>query len=207
MTEISDRRRLVVELAAHLATQGGDPLGPHSLAVTEGRIKGYQKCKPRSSSCGDLLHCVAFAAGYRGRAMNRDEHTGWISGVNLSRWFAPPRDHARIWKPRLDDLKPGDFLCYDYTTGAAHGAVFLGSGLTEDGDRVALTADYGQPGGKLHTCRVLQCETSLALRGRVVSCAVSLDALAFEAAPETVLGWLGRHGLPLEPFCPIEYLA
>jgi hypothetical protein len=207
MIEISDRRRLVVELAAHLATQGGDPLGPHSLAVTEGRIKGYLKLKPPSSSCGDLLHCVAFAAGYRGPAMNRAEHRGWTSGVNLSRWFVPPLDHARTWKPKLADLQPGDFLCYDYTVPSAHGVVFLGSGVTSEGDRVALTADAGQPGIKLRTCPVLQGATSLALRGRVVSCSVSLDALTFEADPETVLGWLARHGLPLEPICPIEYLA
>jgi hypothetical protein len=208
MTEISDRRRLVVELAAHLATHGTDPLGPFSVAVTEGRIAGYLACKPKpSSSCGDLLHCVAFAAGYRGPAMNRTEHLGWVSQVNLARWFCPPLDHARTWNPRLEDLKPGDFLCYDYKLKSAHGAIFLGSGETEDGARVALTADAGQPGIKLRTCRVLQGATSLALRGRVVSCSVSLDALAFEADPETVLGWLGRHGLPIEPFCPIEYLA
>lgn len=196
------RRRLVVELAAHLATHGTDPLGPYSVAVTEGRIAGYLRLRPPSSSCGDLLHAVAFAAGYRGAAMNRDEHTGWRAGVNLSRWFVPPLEHERTWKPRLADLQPGDFICYDYTLPTAHGAVFLGAR-----DGVALTADYGQPGGALRTCAVLQGATSLALRGRLVSCSVSLDALTFDAPPETVPGWLARHGLPVEPVCPQEYLA
>ncbi|MCK9629684.1 MAG: hypothetical protein M0R37_13965 [Bacteroidales bacterium] len=204
---IDARRRLVVELAAHLATQGGDPLGPFSVAMTEGRIAGYMRLKPPSSSCGDLLHCVAFAAGYRGPAMNRTEHLGWVAGVNLSRWFVPPLDHERTWKPKLADLQPGDFICYDYTVPTAHGAVFLGSGVTEAGEPVALTADAGQPGIRLRTCPVLQGATSLALRGRIVSCSVSLDALTFDAEPETVPGWLARHGLPVEPVCPQEYLA
>jgi len=204
---VNDRRRLVVELAAHLAANGREPLGPFSVAVTEGRIAGYLRCEPPSSSCGDLLHCVAFAAGYRGPAMNRTEHRGWLPGVNLSRWFVPPLGHDRKWKPRLADLQPGDFLCYDYTTPRAHGAVFLASGVTPDGVPVALTADYGQPGGALRTCPVQDGATSLLLRGRLVSCAVSLDALAFEADPETVPGWLARHGLPVDPVCPAEYLA
>lgn len=204
---MNDRRRLVVELAAHLAANGEDPLGPFAHAVTEGRGRGYVALKPPSTSCGDLLHCVAFAAGYRGPAMNRAECRGWTPGVNLSRWFVPPLTHARLWKPRLADLQPGDFLCYDYTTPRAHGAVFLGAGTTPAGLRVALTADFGQPGGKLYTCPVQDGATSLLLRGRLVSCAVSLDALAYEADPETVAGWLERHGLPVEPVCPLEYLA
>ena len=204
---MNDRRRLVVELAAHLATHGTDPLGPYSVAVTEGRIAGYLRLRPPSSSCGDLLHAVAFAAGYRGAAMNRDEHTGWRAGVNLSRWFVPPLPHDRLWKPRIEQLEPGDFLCYDYTLPTAHGAIFLGSGETGSGEPVALTADAGQPGIKLRTCTVEQGATALRLRGRLVSCSVSLDALTFDAAPETVPAWLARHGLPVEPVCPLEYLA
>ena len=195
-------RRAVVELAHHLADHGRDPAGAIHLALTEGRAPGYARIG--STSCGDLLHAVAFAAGCRAPTINRDEHTGWRPGVNLSRWFVPPLPHPRLWLPGLEDFRPGDFGIYDYTTTRAHGFVFLGT----DGAGRAITADFGQPGGKIYQCNVSPSRINGAVhfRGRRVDALVSLDGLSFTAPPETVGEWLTRHGLPVIPWVPYEYL-
>lgn len=194
-------RRAVAELAYYLAGNGGDKFGPISLAVTEGRIRTYEALTPRSTSCGDLLHCVAFAAGCRSDAINRAEHCGWVPGVNLSRWFVPPAT-GRIWKPKREQFQIGDFGCYDYTTPRAHGFVFLGW----EGEN-AVTADFGQPGGKLYKAQVREIPGGVAFRGRAVDCIVSLDAVRFDRPAQSVAEWCAARKLPDPgPWMPYEYL-
>jgi hypothetical protein len=172
-----------------------------SMAVTEGRIVGYQKCKPRSSSCGDLLHCVAFAAGLRGDIVNRTEHRGWKPIANITRWW--PRwtrvpGTGRIALPSLGMLLPGDFGMLDGDTPAAH--VFVALSLNEARTEL-LSADFGQPGGALRRCPVVVMPSGqVKLRGRRWTHHLSLARLPWEAPPMTVGAWLEAHGLDPEPW-------
>lgn len=192
---MAGRWRNAVELAYYLAINGADTFGAIHVAVTERRI--YQYVKQRSTSCGDLLHCVAYAIGCRSPAVNRAEYKGWKPSVNLSRWFVPPLPHDRIWRPRLDQIRPGDFLCYDYTSRKAHGLIYLG--MTVDGR--ARTADFGQPGGRLFLCDVAGGNGApLRFRGRQVDCAVPLRSVATEAPALTVGEWLAAHEIDPAPW-------
>jgi hypothetical protein len=86
----------------------------------------------------------------------------------------------RIANPRLTQLKPGDFLIYDYSNSRAHGCVYLG--VDERGR--AITADAGQPGIALHHCEVDDRGWgALLLRRRPLDFAVDLDSFEFEATP------------------------
>jgi len=197
---MSAPRRQIVELAYHLARHGEDPLSPASLAVTEGRIRWYQEIG--STSCGDLLHCVAEACGYRGVALNRGD--SWESEVNLSRWFVPPFAHGgtRIWRPTIDQIKPGDFLCLDYESPRAHGCVLIANNT----DWIT-TADFGQPGGHVYADqRVYRDRKSLVFRGRRIDCAIDVDTLPWAEAAMTVFDFCAEHNVPLEPYTPLEYL-
>lgn len=200
-------RRYVTELAAYLATHGSDPRGAISQVVTEGRIDWY--LAHRSTSCGDLLHCVAEAAGYRGAALNRASWCGWTPGMNLSRWFIAPR-HAILVHPRLEDLHPGDFLLEDAHRRNARGdylshvCVYLGRGESDEGS-IALTADFGQPGGRIYECQV-RGDSPITLRGRTLDLAVSLDDLEWTEEPLSVAGFCRAHGLEPQPWVPLEYL-
>lgn len=208
---MSAPRRQIVELAYHLASNGGDPLSAASKAVTEGRIEGY--LKGRSTSCGDLLHCVAFACGNRSNAINRTEHEGWTPGVNLSRWFVPspskphhPHGGVRHFRPRLEQIKPGDFVCYDYLKNggkSAHGLIVLAIDY-KTGD--VCTADYGQPGGRIYYVKASQGRPMI-WRGRSVDCVVDVDTIDWTEAPLNVFEFCVRHGITVDPVVPFEYIG
>ena len=188
-------RRPIIELAHHAALHGHDPFGSMSMAVTEGRIVGYQKCRPKSSSCGDLLHCCAFAAGLRGDVVNRTEYRGWKPIRNITSWWPywTRDDKGLIVTPSLGLLMPGDFGMLDGDTAAAH--VFVALSLNESRTEL-LTADYGQPGGALRRCPVVVMPSGqVKLRGRRWTHHLSLASLPWEADPLDVGTWLETHGL------------
>jgi hypothetical protein len=198
----------VTELAAYLATHGSDPHGAISQVVTERRIEWY--LAHHSTSCGDLLHCVAEACGYRGPALNRASARGWAPGKNLSRWFLEELVPVLV-HPRLEDLHPGDFLLEDAHKRNAngvwlsHAAIYLGRGASDAGP-IALTADFGQPGGRIYDCQV-RGDSPLTLRGRTLDLAVSLDDLEWTEEPLSVPAFCAAHGLTPQPWVPLEYLA
>lgn len=194
------RRKAIVELA-HYCAEHGFLGGPVEQAVVEGRK--YGQLGQSGSSCVELVDCCAFAAGHRSAAINRDEHRGRRPQTDLG-WFVPPYRHdgSRIWQPRLEQIRPGDFLCYDYT-GSAHACVYLG--LDDEGR--ALTADYGQPGGRIYHCIAREAGGCITLRGRRLDAAIDVDSLSFPEPALAVSEWCAAHGLDVEPWTPAEYLA
>jgi len=196
---------------AYYAAQRGEWDGPVSLAISEGRELEY--ARGRGSSCVELIDACAYAAGCRDDVINRIEHHGRGPQTGL-RWFGPKpggrredcalHSGARLWRPSLAQLEAPAILCFDYLSQLAHVAVFLG--LLPDGR--ALTADYGQPGGRLHMCRVDSAlpYRPLKLRGRFVDAAINVSSLTFVARPLTVGEWCASRGLPVEPWTPAEYI-
>jgi hypothetical protein len=117
----------------------GDPVYD---AVTEGRDfgRGY-------SSCGDLAHWMLYRCGVRAPWLNRDEHEGWRTGVNVSRLCGA----VRYARPPADVvLSPGDItIVYNKPSGSdAHVSVVIDHDVAGGS---LQTADYGQPGGALCT--------------------------------------------------------
>lgn len=198
-------RRAVVELAHYTAANGADHLGSIHLALTEGRAKWYAHSS--STSCGDLLQACLYAAGCREDWVNREEHEGWRSGQNLSFFVPPFRGRDQIDYPHLGELEPGDLGIYDYDDPTrTHGWVYLG--VDEHGR--AITADFGQPGGKIYHCDVGLVPWSrrtTTFRGRPVDRIIQLSSIAFDAEPETVGEWCARHDLEVLPWHPMEHFG
>lgn len=203
------RRRAIVELAHYVTTDGRGAFGhPVQQAVVEGR-QYIPKGEPGGSSgtsCVELPDCVAFAAGCRAQHILRDEHRGFpADGRPDLGWFYGKREHTVVRQPRLEQLKPGDFIGYDFDRGG-HIAVYLGR--TPDGS--ALTADYGQwhGGGRTYGCSVDRVGGFLVLRGRRVWASVDADTIVYTGPALAVADWCAEHGLPDPgPVDPVEYLA
>lgn len=182
-------RREMVELAAFAAEHGCRGSVANRL-VTEGRdVKSY-------SSCGDLVHACLYACGCRGSWINRVEHGGWKSGVNLSRlWHLWQRDDAGRFIARLAWLLPGDFILLDGDTPRAHVCVVVS--VSDDRTRM-VTADYGQPGGKL--LRDLPINVTAAgttiIRGRRWTHHASLSDVPWAEPAQTVGDWALARGAP-----------
>jgi hypothetical protein len=194
------RRRAIVELAYYCA-EHGDPAGPVAAAVTEGREQRVYAHGP-GSSCVELADCVAFAAGCRAKSILRDEHLGFpAEGRPDLGWFYGAHDWSVEWYPRFEQLKPGDFLGYDFDRGG-HICIYCG----QDENGLAVTADYGQPGGKVHYCPVGS-GVRVTLRGRQLFAAVDADTIVFTEPALTVAEWCQAHGLDAQPWQPAEYIA
>jgi hypothetical protein len=199
--KVSPRRRAAVELAYFLASEGQPPLGPVAMAVTEGREAAYDRGP--GSSCVELVDCVMYAVGCRDEAINRDEHRGRHSQRDLG-WYLPGSQHSGriITHPSAEQLNPGDPIGYDFHRGG-HAAIFLGwlpSGRV-------LTADYGQPGGRIYSCFSDDHYSCLTLRGRVLDASVDLDSLECPGQALTVGEWLESHGMDVRPWVPYELVC
>lgn len=109
--------------------------------VTERRDNGPY------SSCADLAHWMLYRLGVRLDWINRTEHNGWISGVNVSRLCWLPNKAARAYTG--GELLPGDVITIRSpdlppTQDDSHVICVL----EQEGDALR-TAEYGQPGGAL----------------------------------------------------------
>lgn len=131
----------------------GTPEGTSSyLIVTEHRdLPPY----PNSySSCADLGHGMLYHLGVRCDFINRAEHKGWVSGVNLSRFAYAPQPLRMYFPPKeplmSDRYGCGDILVIYNKTDGSDGHVLV---VLEDRGIEILAANYGAPGGKIAVTR------------------------------------------------------
>lgn len=173
--------REAVEFAFHVATHGARGTQINA-AVAEGRDKlNY-------SSCGDLLHAMLFACGCREDWINRAEHKGWTSQVNLSRVFSRK---GVVVNPSLGDIGPGACCMYDGSEPRAHGFVYLTRRKS-----TATTADFGQPGGRVYAnVPIVESRGQVFFRGRRVTHVLPLQRVTFAVPALTVGEWLAERGL------------
>lgn len=109
---------------------------PVYKAVTEGRDPG-----PGYSSCADLAHWMLFRMGVRSKWINRAEHLGWKSGLNVSMLaFSCPV--ARAPHPG-EVLQRGDIMIVWNKPQGQDAHVNVVSGFNLDAMEVN-TWDYGQ---------------------------------------------------------------
>jgi hypothetical protein len=124
-------------------TAGVSEQDPRYVEVTEGRDFGAGY-----SSCADLAHWLLYRVGVRSPWINRAEHTGWKTGVNVSRLaYSVPRLMCRTETPG-SVFDCGDVLIvWNKPDGTdAHVMVVY----EYDHRTVTLTvAEYGQPGGHI----------------------------------------------------------
>lgn len=130
-------RRLAVRLL-EWACDGDDGVTrshPRYLDVTEGRGQWG-----RYSSCADLAHWMLYRLGFRDPTINRVEHNGWLSQVNISRLVHLGRPPSRT------GLEPGDvaIVSNKWPQGFDAHAVCV---INQPSPAVLLTAEYGATGG------------------------------------------------------------
>lgn len=128
---------------------GRDELDSFYKLVTEGRDVG--KWRASYSSCADLAHWMLRCLGVRAPWLNRDDDGDaqkWKSAVNLNWLCPPPIGKCPIALPHLTITPaPGDV----FVENNAHGGhVFCCIRYVPETDTL-ITAEYGQPGGKLKT--------------------------------------------------------
>lgn len=146
-------REYAVELARFACGYGRDIDDPVYVAITQGRqsvVKGY-------SSCGDLCQWIRWMLGVR-RLVNR-AHTpptlGWrfTRAENIQYLVRKPigqNPYAKLARPD-DQLEPGDMIIIDDGDDRpphhrTHACVVLSHTPSQ-----LVSADYGQPGGKVRT--------------------------------------------------------
>jgi hypothetical protein len=95
---------------------------------------------------------MLFRLGCRHKLINRKEHPGWATGVNLSRIAWSPFTSAA---KSTDRYEPGDILVIwaRPDTKDAHVTVVLRDWRLDNDDRIE-TANYGAPGGKISTSKI-----------------------------------------------------
>lgn len=168
MTLWTDQRRKLeqvrnraVDLALHAVDRKGRDVGdPVHEEVTQGRTKNNEIRRRRGSkevpysSCGDLAHWMLYHLGCRDPLLvNREEPQDglrWVIGANVSRIRFSPHF---ILCSNHPDARPshGDILL---VVGAAAGSEHVSVLVSDMTDEYWVTADYGQPYGRLRDCDV-----------------------------------------------------
>jgi len=148
---------------------------PNYVEVTEGRdvVKGY-------SSCGDLAHWLLYRLGCRQEWVNRKEHRGWATGMNVSRLaFTAPLLVRRSPIPGIV-ASPGDiFIQWDRPDGTdAH--VFLCRKEQRLPGQMTV-AEFGQPGGHIRD-RMVTARDGYLYSGRRIQRWLPLDLCITDAA-------------------------
>jgi hypothetical protein len=153
---VHEIRDASVALAIHavdgeLGRNVGDPVHDE---VTQNRTKNNEARRRAGSkevpysSCGDLVHWVLWKLGCRDpKLVNRNEPEDgltWTIGSNLSRIRYSP--HFRVWSPGGAMPEPGDAI---YVANTDHVSIIV---MEITGGW--MTADYGQPYGRMRRCMV-----------------------------------------------------
>jgi hypothetical protein len=109
--------------------------------VTENRDIGA--AQRTYSSCGDLAHWMLFRMGCRSPFVNRKEHLGWRTGVNVSALaFCKLADDSDA----TDVYAAGDILIIWSKPDATDAHVMV---VLDHQPPQLVTAEYGQPGGAI----------------------------------------------------------
>jgi hypothetical protein len=190
-----DYRKMAAELVEFACKVGpGRPeTDPVYQAVTEGRDRPPYPNK--YSSCGDLAHWMLYRLGVRLPLINRSEHIGWTSGVNVSRLAFDP---LAIQKPPTTArFEPGDVGILWSNHGATDAHVFVF--LDDQQPSAVLVGEYGQPGGRVNTRRVGQYGGTMSIGTRGLMRVLRLnevidaaDAAGHLEQPETADRWARR---------------
>jgi len=116
--------------------------------VTEGRDVGA--AQKNYSSCGDLAHWLLFRMGCRSLFVNRKEHLGWRTGMNVSALaFCKLAE-----EPASDDAyAAGDVLIIWSKADATDAHVMV---VLEHRAPKLVAAEYGQPGGAVREHLLLE---------------------------------------------------
>jgi hypothetical protein len=201
-----DYHALAVDLVEYACggSEGRPETDPVYQAVTEGRDRPPYPNK--YSSCGDLAHWLLYRLGVRLPFVNRDEHLGWWSGVNVSR-FAFDTPLAIRRPPATDRCKPGDIGIVWSNPGATDAHVFIF--LDDQRPGAVFVGEYGQPGGRLNTRRVGVHGGKLSIGTRALERVLRLDdvidaadASGFLEPPESASMFATRLELPTMPAPP-----
>ena len=147
--QIHARRALAVRLLEWACEHPGAETeqSPRYVQVTEGRDQG-----PGYSSCADLAHWLYFCLGIRAKWVNRAEHLGFKTQVNVWRLV---QQAVRFTKADPARVEGGDVLVisnqwgptpeHPEWQGADSHVVCVRSSLQED--NTYQTAEYGLPAG------------------------------------------------------------
>ncbi len=140
-----DARRALVRPWLEWATRGAavSEADERYQLVTEGRDVGVMQA--RYSSCGDLAHWLLYRLGVRLPWVNRAEFKGWVVGANVSKLASNPCSQT----PGLStNYETGDVaVIWNNPTGDDAHVIVCASQMAANGD--LITAEYGQPGGRL----------------------------------------------------------
>lgn len=151
MMDLDISRKFAIELVSYACGRYSGGRGENDAvykSVTEGRDVGAQQ--QSYSSCGDLAHWLLYRLGSRERFINRKEHLGWQSGLNVSKLaFSPLTDDASA----ADVYLAGDILIIWSKPDATDAHVMVV--LEHEGQRL-LSGEYGQPGGKVREHQLVQ---------------------------------------------------
>lgn len=155
-------RNRAVDLALHAVDRrnGRDVGDPVHDEVTQDRTKNNEIRRRKGSSevpyssCGDLAHWMLYQLGCRDPLLvNREKPSDglkWIIGANVSRIRFSP--HFVLSSNHPDRRpEPGDILIVVGTAAGSEHVSVLVSDMTEE---YWITADYGQPYGRLRDCDV-----------------------------------------------------
>jgi hypothetical protein len=119
--------------------------------VTENRDGPSPLMRAKYSSCADLAHWLLRSLGVRADWLNRNDDGDaqpWRSGVNLNWLCARPIGKCPLATRKLGgEPAPGDVFVENNVYG---GHVFCAVDYVAKTDTL-ISAEYGQPGGKLKT--------------------------------------------------------
>lgn len=198
-----DRRQGYVRALLDWACIGGpkDELGPHYTAVTEHR----DPANPKYSSCGDLAHWLLFRLGVRLHWINRSEHNGWTSGVNISRLASDAPLLCRKTPMPGARFEPGDILIvWNHPEGKDSHVMVVYE--YSPSPTLFLVGEYGQPGGHVTSRTLVTREGHLFVGSRQVQRWLPLaDVLTYAAEHDALVDVDLPEGIrPTDPAPPSE---
>ena len=141
-------------LAKQLLTYAcnGDQCRPEKGDDIYGAITENRDCGSKYSSCGDLGHWLLYRLGVRLGMVNRKENLGWGMGQNVSKlaWCSYSKVPTRDSTFDCGDI----IIIWSKPDGVDAHVMCVLEDRNTNGTREIVTANYGQPGGKIFSSKV-----------------------------------------------------